>query len=162
MLPMKTFIPLLLLPLSSSFTLIRFQLPGVITLVNKCPRITTATSLASSISPSSESPRTLIRKGMQSFRDGDISSSLMYFDRADESDVSLRPYLWQRGISYYYLDQFRQGSDQVNTLLHLLCKLCTTFTLAHFVYITVSIGCIGESTGCRRNCRKNCSMPSSL
>ena len=157
---MKTFILLLLLPLSSSFTLIRFQLPGVFTLVNKCPRITTATSLASSISPSSESPRTLIRKGMQSFRDGDISSSLMYFDRADESDVSLRPYLWQRGISYYYLDQFRQGSDQVNTLLHLLCKLC--FTLAHFVYITVSIGCIGESTGCRRNCRKNCSMPSSL
>lgn len=139
MLPMKTFIPLLLLPLSSSFTLIRFQLPAsVITLVNKCPRITTATSLASSISPSSESPRTLIRKGMQSFRDGDISSSLMYFDRADESDVSLRPYLWQRGISYYYLDQFRQGSDQVNTLLYFLCKLCTTFYLGSFCILIYS------------------------
>ena len=62
----------------------------------------------------SESPRTLIRKGMQFFRDGDVSSSLTYFDRADNavSDGSLRPYLWQRGISYYYLDMFREGSDQ--------------------------------------------------
>lgn len=77
-------------------------------------------SLASSIGTSeSESPRTLIRKGMQSFRDGDVSSSLQYFDRADDSvdDGSIRPYLWQRGISYYYLDQFRKGSDQVRLSL---------------------------------------------
>ncbi|KAL7507027.1 hypothetical protein ACHAXN_004245 [Cyclotella atomus] len=73
------------------------------------------TSLPSSIGSSeSESPRTLIRKGMQSFRDGDVSASLEYFDRADNAvdDGSLKPYLWQRGISYYYLDQFRKGSDQ--------------------------------------------------
>jgi hypothetical protein len=52
---------------------------------------------------------------MQSFRDGDVSSSLAYFDRADNAvpDGSLRPFLWQRGISYYYLNQFRDGSDQV-------------------------------------------------
>jgi len=75
-----------------------------------------ATSLASSISPSAEaeSPRTLIRKGMQSFREGDVSSSLAYFDRADNAvdDGSLTPFLWQRGISYYYLDRFREGSEQ--------------------------------------------------
>lgn len=76
-------------------------------------------AMASSVIPSylteSESPRTLIRKGMQSFRDGDVSSSLLFFDRADDAvaDGSLRPYLWQRGISYYYLDRFMEGSEQV-------------------------------------------------
>ena len=121
---MKSIIQLLLLlpSLSRSFQMANISLV-------KCSR-TALTSLASSISPSSsESPRTLIRKGMQSFRDGDVSSSLMYFDRADESDGSLRPYLWQRGISYYYLDQFRQGSHQVHTLPNLWSILCKIFCL---------------------------------
>jgi hypothetical protein len=80
------------------------------------PRATTlASSITSFTEMDAESPRTLIRKGMQSFRDGDVSSSLAYFDRADNAvpDGSLRPFLWQRGISYYYLNQFRDGSDQV-------------------------------------------------
>ncbi|KAL7516254.1 hypothetical protein ACHAWX_001287 [Stephanocyclus meneghinianus] len=86
-------------------------------------------AMASSVSPSymteSESPRTLIRKGMQSFRDGDVSSSLLFFDRADDAvaDGSLRPYLWQRGISYYYLDRFMEGSEQV-------CSSVTKFLLS--------------------------------
>lgn len=87
------------------------------TLTNRHER----TSLASSIGLSeSESPRTLIRKGMQSFRDGDVKSSLEYFDRADGAveDGSLRPYLWQRGISHYYLDQFDKGSDQVSARVY--------------------------------------------
>ena len=69
-----------------------------------------------------ESPRTLIRQGMQSFRDGHVASSLAWFDRADAAvpDGSLRPYLWQRGISYYYLDMFEAGSDQVS----LGCNSC--------------------------------------
>lgn len=52
---------------------------------------------------------------MQSFRENDVSGSLEYFDRADKAvpDGSLKPYLWQRGITYYYLDLFRDGSDQV-------------------------------------------------
>lgn len=51
---------------------------------------------------------------MQSFRDYDVPSSLAYFDRADAavSDGSLKPFLWQRGISYYYLDRYKEGSDQ--------------------------------------------------
>lgn len=51
---------------------------------------------------------------MQSFRENDVSGSLEYFDRADNvvSDGSLKPYLWQRGITYYYLNLFREGSDQ--------------------------------------------------
>jgi len=51
---------------------------------------------------------------MQSFRENDVSGSLEYFDRADKAvtDGSLKPYLWQRGITYYYLNSFRDGSDQ--------------------------------------------------
>ena len=62
-----------------------------------------------------ESPRILIQKGMQSFRNYDVPSSLAYFDRADALTVpkgTLAPYLWQRGISYYYLNRFQEGSDQ--------------------------------------------------
>ncbi|KAL9180174.1 hypothetical protein ACHAXT_008144 [Thalassiosira profunda] len=61
-----------------------------------------------------ESPRALVQKGMQAFKAGDVSSSLAFFDQADAAlpDGSLRPYLWQRGITLYYLDQFKEGSDQ--------------------------------------------------
>eukprot|EP00559_Dactyliosolen_fragilissimus_P001983 CAMPEP_0184867834 /NCGR_PEP_ID=MMETSP0580-20130426/27897_1 /TAXON_ID=1118495 /ORGANISM="Dactyliosolen fragilissimus" /LENGTH=162 /DNA_ID=CAMNT_0027368305 /DNA_START=354 /DNA_END=842 /DNA_ORIENTATION=- len=52
---------------------------------------------------------------MNSFSKGEIDSSISYFDRADESSIpngSLTPYLWQRGISYYYADRFFEGSQQ--------------------------------------------------
>jgi hypothetical protein len=51
---------------------------------------------------------------MQSFRDGYVSTSLQYFDRANAmvADNKLTPYLWQRGISYYYLDKFQEGHAQ--------------------------------------------------
>jgi len=63
----------------------------------------------------SESPRILVQKGMQCFRNYDVPSSLYYFDKADALAVpkgSLSPYLWQRGISYYYLNRFQEGSNQ--------------------------------------------------
>ncbi|KAL7435331.1 hypothetical protein ACHAXM_004690 [Skeletonema potamos] len=51
---------------------------------------------------------------MQSFRSGDVSTSLQYFDKANYlvPDNKLTPYLWQRGISYYYLDKFQEGHEQ--------------------------------------------------
>jgi len=60
-----------------------------------------------------ESPRQLLQKGIQSFRSLDVPSSLTYFDQADDlANGGLSPYLWQRGISYYYLDEFQKGSQQ--------------------------------------------------
>jgi lipoprotein NlpI len=59
-----------------------------------------------------ESPRHFVLQGMQRFRQGDIDGSIELFDRAESLDSSLRPFLWQRGISYYYADQFQKGSDQ--------------------------------------------------
>ena len=51
---------------------------------------------------------------MQSFRNGDVLTSLQYFDKANNlvPDNKLTPYLWQRGISYYYLDKFQEGHEQ--------------------------------------------------
>jgi len=57
-------------------------------------------------------PRGLIQQGMQEFREYDVKGSLDCFDRAEKADPRLTPYLWQRGISYYYLNQFEKGSRQ--------------------------------------------------
>lgn len=58
------------------------------------------------------SPRQLVSQGMQLFQQGDINGSIDLFDRADAMDKSIRPFLWQRGISYYYADRFQEGSEQ--------------------------------------------------
>ena len=59
-------------------------------------------------------PRLLVSRGMNTFREGNVEESIQMFDRADNAapDGSLRPFLWQRGISYYYADRFKEGSDQ--------------------------------------------------
>ena len=61
------------------------------------------------------SPRQLVNIGMQKFKEGNIDESIEYFDRAEKSvpGGALKPYLWQRGISYYYADRFEEGSEQV-------------------------------------------------
>ena len=49
---------------------------------------------------------------MQRFRQADIPGSIELFDQAERLDPSLRPFLWQRGISYYYANRCQEGSDQ--------------------------------------------------
>ena len=49
-----------------------------------------------------DDPQTLVKKGMQAFRDMDVEKSLEYFDAALEKDPRLEPYLWQKGLSLYY------------------------------------------------------------
>ncbi|KAL3764489.1 hypothetical protein ACHAW5_004752 [Stephanodiscus triporus] len=69
-------------------------------------------SSSSSLS-SSSSPRDLVREGMRSFRDLDVESSMYYFDAAiSASSGGLAPYLWQRGISCYYLNRYSDGHEQ--------------------------------------------------
>ncbi|XP_010524857.1 PREDICTED: uncharacterized protein LOC104802790 [Tarenaya hassleriana] len=53
-----------------------------------------------------------IRRGMLLFRQGDVSGSLAEFDRAIELDPRQKAYLWQRGLSLYYLDRFEEGAEQ--------------------------------------------------
>ncbi|MCL7042280.1 hypothetical protein MKW94_022349 [Papaver nudicaule] len=52
------------------------------------------------------------RKGMVLFRQGDVSGSLAEFDRAIELDPRQKAYLWQRGLTLYYLNRFEEGAEQ--------------------------------------------------
>ncbi|XP_021898857.1 uncharacterized protein LOC110815379 isoform X1 [Carica papaya] len=53
-----------------------------------------------------------IRRGMLLFRQGDVLGSLSEFDKAIEIDPRQKAYLWQRGLSLYYLDRFEEGAEQ--------------------------------------------------
>ncbi|KAH7542997.1 hypothetical protein FEM48_Zijuj02G0135200 [Ziziphus jujuba var. spinosa] len=53
-----------------------------------------------------------VRRGMLLFRQGDVSGSLAEFDKAIELDPRQKAYLWQRGLSLYYLDRFEEGAEQ--------------------------------------------------
>ncbi|KAM3287303.1 putative protein isoform X2 [Capsicum chacoense] len=53
-----------------------------------------------------------IRRGMLLFRQGDVLGSLMEFDKAIELDPRQKAYLWQRGLSLYYLDRYEEGAEQ--------------------------------------------------
>ncbi|KAL5565964.1 hypothetical protein UlMin_029128 [Ulmus minor] len=53
-----------------------------------------------------------IRRGMLLFRQVDVSGSLVEFDKAIELDPRQKAYLWQRGLSLYYLDRFEEGAEQ--------------------------------------------------
>jgi hypothetical protein len=73
------------------------------------------------------SPRQLVAQGMDAFRKGDVHGSIQLFDQADAMlpDGSLTPFLWQRGLSYYYADQFEVASKQARAL-------CQTSLLMNF------------------------------
>ncbi|XP_004302269.1 PREDICTED: uncharacterized protein LOC101298140 [Fragaria vesca subsp. vesca] len=53
-----------------------------------------------------------IRRGMVLFRQGDVAGSVAEFDKAIELDRRQKAYLWQRGLSLYYLDRFEEGAEQ--------------------------------------------------
>jgi tetratricopeptide (TPR) repeat protein len=49
---------------------------------------------------------------MQLFRQGDVAGSVAEFDRAIILDPRQKAYLWQRGLSLYYVDRFEEGAEQ--------------------------------------------------
>ena len=57
-------------------------------------------------------PNAYIRRGMVKFQLGKIDESIDDFDMAEKLDARLKPYLWQRGLSYYYADRFAEGAQQ--------------------------------------------------
>lgn len=57
-------------------------------------------------------PKLYVRRGMTHFKLGNIAESIADFDQAEQFDPQLRPYLWQRGLSYYYAEQFAAGAEQ--------------------------------------------------
>lgn len=59
-----------------------------------------------------ENPQALVRTGMQKFRKNEVEASVQDFDRALALQPQLRPYLWQRGLSLYYLGEFQEAATQ--------------------------------------------------
>jgi hypothetical protein len=46
------------------------------------------------------------------FKLAKITESIQDFDHAEQLDHSIKPYLWQRGLSYYYAEQYQLGAEQ--------------------------------------------------
>lgn len=63
----------------------------------------------------SADPNALVRQGMNKFRDNDVEGSIQLFDAALEARPAIRPYLWQRGLSLYYVEQYQEGAQQVGS-----------------------------------------------
>lgn len=56
--------------------------------------------------------RYYIQLGMELFRKGNIIGSIDSFNHAEVLDNTITPYLWQRGLSYYYNYQYNIASKQ--------------------------------------------------
>lgn len=60
-------------------------------------------------------PTVYIERGMASFKLGNVQTAIDDFDRAERLNPALTPYLWQRGIAYYYAERFEDGVIQFET-----------------------------------------------
>ena len=57
-------------------------------------------------------PQGFIQRGMTYFKLGHIAEAIADFDCADHLNPALTPYLWQRGLAYYYAERFADGAKQ--------------------------------------------------
>jgi hypothetical protein len=69
------------------------------------------TPYSSALKMSAELPsRNPVAEGMELFRQGDVKGSIQKFDGS--VPPGSKAYLWQRGLSYYYDEEFEKGSQQ--------------------------------------------------
>ena len=57
-------------------------------------------------------PQVYIQRGTTHFKLGHIAEAIADFDRAEHLNSTLTPYLWQRGLAYYYAERFTDGATQ--------------------------------------------------
>ena len=53
-----------------------------------------------------------VTRGMERFKRGRIEDSVYDFDKAVALDESKRPWMWQRGLSLYYLERYHEAATQ--------------------------------------------------
>lgn len=53
-----------------------------------------------------------VREGMAAFVENDVERSIALFDKAIAERPESKPYLWQRGLSLYYVERFGEGAEQ--------------------------------------------------
>ena len=78
----------------------------VSTLENELQRLT------SHLETDPHNPQVYIQRGMVYFKLGSITAAIGDFDRAEHLNPTLTPYLWQRGLAYYYAERFADGAKQ--------------------------------------------------
>eukprot|EP00899_Mesostigma_viride_P012155 jgi/Mesvir1/20940/Mv08011-RA.1 len=71
-----------------------------------------ASAASASIQPDRQRAMRDTRQGMDLFTQGDVAGSLELFNSALERDASMAPYLWQRGLTLYYLKEYEEGAKQ--------------------------------------------------
>jgi len=59
-----------------------------------------------------DQPKVYLQRGMTYFKLGHIAEAIADFDRAEHLTPALTPYLWQRGLAYYYAERFTDGATQ--------------------------------------------------
>ena len=57
-------------------------------------------------------PKLYIQRGMIYFKLAQLNYSLKDFNKAEELNPQLTPYLWQRGLTYYYLGKYAKAGRQ--------------------------------------------------
>jgi tetratricopeptide (TPR) repeat protein len=71
--------------------------------------------LTSRLTAEAPSANVYVQRGMMQFKLGRVAESIADFDRAEQIAPALTPYLWQRGLSYYYAARFADGARQFET-----------------------------------------------
>ena len=56
--------------------------------------------------------RTMVSRAMRKFETNDVEGAAIDFDALIEKSPGSKPYLWQRGIALYYIDEFREAEKQ--------------------------------------------------
>jgi tetratricopeptide (TPR) repeat protein len=68
--------------------------------------------LTSRLTTEASSANAYVQRGMMQFKLGRMAASIADFDQAEQLQPALTPYLWQRGLSYYYAARFDDGARQ--------------------------------------------------
>jgi lipoprotein NlpI len=53
-----------------------------------------------------------INSGMENLLQGNIQAAIVALDEAERLDPAIDPWLWQRGLAYYFADMFEEGANQ--------------------------------------------------
>lgn len=54
----------------------------------------------------------IVTDGMKAFAAGEVEKSLDIYDAIIAADPRRKPYLWQRGLSLYYAERYKDGAEQ--------------------------------------------------
>merc|ERR1719491_1371845 len=80
------------------------------------PLVASITTIALGISHPSNSAEAamdpIVSDGMSAFARGDVARSIQIYDQIIRAEPRRTPYLWQRGLSLYYAQRYKDGAEQ--------------------------------------------------